>query len=283
MPDRLPKVFSSLATFAVLAAVVYVGLVGILYLFQRNLLYHPVGELPSPAESGVPRMQVISLETADGLRLTSWFAPPRNGNPMILYLCGNAGHIGARGFKADALMRQGFGVLLLSYRGFGDNPGSPTEEGLYADGRAALAFLNREGYAAGRIVLYGESLGTGVAVHLAAELAGQGTSAAAVILETPYTSITDVAASHYPFAPVRLLLKDPFDAESKIASVDAPVLIFHAEDDRVIPFRLARRLFERARSPKQSKWYREGGHEGLFDAGADKVLIEFIKKYSVVN
>lgn len=269
---------NSFITFAALIAVVYAGLVGVLYVFQRNLLYQPAISLPSPAESGVPEMQVVTLETADGLHLTSWFAPPKGKGPVIVNFCGNAGHIGNRAFKAQAFMRAGFGTLLLSYRGFGGNPGRPTEDGLYADGRAALDFLARAGYQPQRIVLFGESLGTGVAVRLASEQAEK-TPVAAVVLETPYTSITDVAADHYPFAPVRWLLKDRFGAAAYVETVKSPILMLHAEDDRVIPFRLARQLFDRAAEPKQSAWFMRGGHEGLFDAGADRIVIDFINRY----
>ncbi|MBT3359940.1 MAG: alpha/beta hydrolase [Rhodospirillales bacterium] len=260
-----------------LTAVVYAAIIGAMFLFQSSLLYHPAALLPSPAESGVAEMQLVSLRTEDGLNLKSWYAPPPKGRPVIVYFCGNAGHIGNRGFKARVLLDASFGVLLVSYRGYGGNPGEPTEEGLYADGRAAMAFLESQDVGPERVVLYGESLGTGVAVHLAYEQARK-LAVVAVVLETPYTSITDVAAAHYPFAPVRLLLKDKFDAISKIAKISSPLLVFHARDDRVIPVRFAQALFGAASQPKKAEWYDLGGHEGLFDGGAGKLVVHFINR-----
>jgi len=271
------RVWGSLSSFAVTAAVAYMGLVALLFVFQRSLLYHPAGAPPTPAASGLAEMRVVTLATEDGLTLRSWYAPPAADAPAVLYLCGNAGHIGYRAFKARPLLDAGFGVLLVSYRGFGGNPGRPTEDGLKADARAALDFLAGEGFMPGRVVLYGESLGTGVAVGLAAEQAAT-TPVAAVVLETPYTSIADVAARHYPFVPARWLVKDRFDALSRIGAIRAPLLVFHAEDDRIIPVDLARRLFDAAAEPKEARWFARGGHEGLFDAGADRLVVDFIRR-----
>lgn len=268
----------SIASFAAVLAVVYAGLVGILYVFQRNLLYLPPDSMPTPAASGVSEMRVVPLQTDDGLRLAAWYAPPVDeAGVTVIYLCGNAGHIGERAFKARVLLDAGYGVLLVAYRGFGGNPGKPTEQGLYADARAAFDFVTAQGASPGRIALYGESLGTGVAVNLAHERAAD-VPVAAVVLETPYSSIADVAAAHYPFAPVRWLIKDRFDALSRIAGIRAPLFVFHAEDDRVIAIHFARRLFEAAAEPKEAKWFARGGHEGGFDAGAGPLVIDFLNR-----
>lgn len=261
--------------FVSLVAVVYAGLVGSLYIFQRNLLYHPAAAMPTPAESGVPEMDAVSLETADGLRLTSWYEPATDGRPTLVYLCGNAGHLGYRASKVRHFLDAGYGVLLVGYRGFGGNPGRPSEAGLYLDGQAALGFLEGEGITADRTVLYGESLGSGVAVHIAHEQA-KDQPVAAVLLEAPYTSIADLAAHHYPFAPARWLVKDRFETETKIAGVGAPLLIFQAEDDRVIPVRYGKRLFEAAAEPKEAHWLPNGGHNGLYDVGAPEIALEFL-------
>jgi uncharacterized protein len=265
--------------FLVLVACVYAALIGALYAFQRQLLYHPGGQLPTPRAAGVSEMEAVTLRTEDGLDLVSWYAAARGDRPTVVYFHGNAGNIGDRASKARRFLDAGFGLLLVSYRGYGGNPGRPTEQGLYADGRAALDFLLAGGTAAGRVVLFGESLGSGVAVHLAAEQ-GRRQPVAAVVLETPYSSIVEVAGAHYPFAPVRILAKDRFEAATKIAGVGAPVLMFHAEDDRTIPIRFARRLFAAARQPKEAEWFAEGGHEGLFDAGADRVVLDFIRRHA---
>lgn len=271
------KVPVSLISFAAFGVGAYLVLVGALFLFQRSLLYHPGGPPPSPAASGVGEMRVVSLETEDGLQLAAWYASAPEGAPLVIYFCGNAGNIGGRAFKARRLLDSGFGVLLVSYRGYGGNPGQPTQDGLYADARAALRFAAGQGVTSRRIVLYGESLGTGVAVHAAAE---QATTApvAAVVLETPYTSIAEVATHHYPYLLAHWLVRDRFDAVSEIASIRAPLLVFHAENDRVIPIAISRRLFAAATAPKEARWFAAGGHGGLFDAGAGDTIVAFIRR-----
>lgn len=251
----------------------YVALVGGMYTFQRGLLYVPGTSVPSPAESGVPEMAPVTLETADGLRLMSWYGPAPDGRKTIVYFHGNGGHIGYRGDKARPYLDAGYGMVLVSYRGYGGNPGSPTEDGLYADGRAAMAFLAAQGVDPDQTVLYGESLGTGVAVQIAMEQARAGNPLAAVVLEAPFTSAVDAGAGHYPWAPVRWLMKDRFDSQSKIAGIRAPVLIVHGGRDRVVPLRLGEALYATAVAPKESLWIPEAGHNDLYDFGAsDKVL-----------
>ena len=272
------KVLASLGSIVAVVAIAYLALVVLLFLFQRSLMYHPAAAVPTPADSGVGDMRVVDLHTEDGLTLKAWYAPPKAADgPVVIYFCGNAGHIGYRAFKVRRLLDAGFGALLVGYRGFGGNPGHPTEAGLYADGRAALQFLAGNGLTGARIALYGESLGSGVAVRMAREQAGV-TPVAAVVLETPYTSIADVAAWHYPFAPARWLVRDRFDAFSAIGAIRAPLLVFHAKDDGIIPIDLARRLFDAAAEPKEARWFDAGGHGGLFEAGAGDLVIDFIRR-----
>ena len=254
----------------------YGVLVGAMYLFQRSLMYHPGGAAGTPAEAGVPEMSPVDIETADGLTLTSWFRAAESGHPTIVFFQGNAGSISHRAFKARGFLDAGYGLLLMGYRGYGGNPGSPSEEGLYADGRAALAFLADRGVAPGELILYGESLGSGVAVHLAAEMAAD-EPAGGLVLESPFSSIVDVAASHYPFVPARWLVKDRFDSAAKIARVRAPVFIFHSRNDRVVPVRFGERLFEAAVEPKHSLWVDDGGHNGLYEVGAGTAVLGFIE------
>lgn len=276
------KVLASLSSLAAVVVVVYLALIALLFAFQRSLLYHPAASVPTPADSGVD-MRVVDLHTEDGLTLQAWYAPPGTAEgPVVVYFCGNAGHIGYRAFKVRRLLDAGFGTLLVGYRGYGGNPGRPTEAGLYADGRAALRFLAGEGVAPRRTVLYGESLGSGIAVRIAQEQAGIA-AVAAVVLETPYTSIADVAAWHYPLVPARWLVRDRFDALAAIGSISAPLLVFHAEDDGIIPIRLARRLFDAAAQPKEARWFSTGGHGGLFETGAGDVVIDFIRRVTAAG
>jgi fermentation-respiration switch protein FrsA (DUF1100 family) len=258
---------------------VYAFVIGGMYVFQRTLLYLPSTSIPEPARSGVPEMQPVELQTDDGLTLTAWFHAPTDGLPTVILFGGNAGNIGDRGFKARPMLDAGYGVLLVGYRGYGGNPGSPSEEGLYMDGRAALAFVSGNGIDAKRTVLYGESLGSGVAVHLAREAAVAGSPVAGLVLEAPYTSIADVAGSHYPFVPAAFLVKDRFDSVDKIAHVDAPIVVIHGERDRVVPTRFGRRLYETAVEPKESHWISAANHNDLYEFGLFEIVLEFLSRF----
>ncbi len=259
-----------------LVAAGYLALVGSMYTFQRSILYVPSTATPSPAASGVPEMTPVTLETADGLRLMSWYRPATGNRATIVYFHGNGGHIGYRGSKARPYLDAGYGMLLVSYRGYGGNPGSPSEDGLYDDGRAALAFLAAQGVESGDTVFYGESLGTGVAVQIALEQARASKPVAAVVLEAPFTSTVDVGASHYPWAPVRWLMKDRFDSHSKIAGIQAPVLIVHGGRDRVVPIRFGEALYAAAVPPKDSLWIPDAGHNDLDAFGASEKVLAFL-------
>jgi len=257
----------------------YLALVALMFVFQRSILYLPGTGVPGrPADWGVPEMAPVNLTTEDGLGLVAWYQPAAAGRATLVYFHGNGGHIGYRGFKAHPFLAAGFGVLLVEYRGYGGNPGSPTEDGLYRDARAAMAFLAQDGVPADRVVAYGESLGSGVAVHLAAEQAAQGAPLAAVVLETPLSSIPDVGRHHYPYLPVGLLARDRFDSTAKIADIGAPLFIVHGDRDSVVPIRFGRALFDAAAEPKEAQWYRGGGHENLFDLGADAAIIAFLDR-----
>jgi len=256
------------------AAVAYAALVGGLYLFQRQLLYFP--DRAHPELFGLQQLGVreVTLSTEDGLSLLSWYVPARPGRPVIAYFHGNGGHIGYRAERLLRLAREGFGVLMAEYRGYGGNPGTPSEAGFYADGRAALAFLDREGLAADRLVLYGESLGSGVAVALAVEH-----QIAALVLEAPFTSVAEVAQSHFPYVPASRMVVDRFDSLSRIGKVKAPILLLHGERDRVVPVRYGRALFDAAPEPKEGWFAPEAGHEDLARYGSLDVVVAFIDRW----
>jgi fermentation-respiration switch protein FrsA (DUF1100 family) len=255
------------------AVVAYAALVGGLYLFQRQLLYLP--DLTRPELLGLEKLGVreVTLSTEDGLSLLSWYLPPRPSRPVIAYFHGNGGHIGYRAERLLRFAREGYGVLMAEYRGYGGNPGTPSETGFYADGRAALTFLDRERVAANRLVLYGESLGSGVAVKLAAEQ-----QVTAVILEAPPTSVAEVAQSHFPFVPAARMVVDRFDSLSRIGKVKAPILVLHGERDRVVPVRYGRALLAAAPEPKEGWFAPEAGHEDLARYGSLDVVVAFIDR-----
>jgi fermentation-respiration switch protein FrsA (DUF1100 family) len=263
-----------MGNFASIALVLAAGwgmLVAVLFVFQRSILFVPDPGRPDPAYSRVPEMTRVQAATEDGLTLEGWWRQASAGGPTLLYLHGNAGNIGSRDGKARQLIDRGYGVLLGGYRGYGGNPGAPSEAGLIADGRAWLAALEALGVPAREAILYGESLGAGVVVALATERAVAG-----VVLEAPFTSITDIAAARYWFVPVRRLLRDPFDTESRLPRVKAPILIIHGAEDRLIPIAHGERLFRIAPEPKRFARLAGGGHTDLFDHGAVEALDAFV-------
>lgn len=261
------------------AAALYSALVGALYIFQRDLLFLPDTSRPVAAQAAIAGLVEVSLTTADGLKLLAWHVPAPAGKPTILYVHGNGGHIGYRAERARALTASGYGLLLVEYRGYGGNTGTPSEEGFHADAQAGLGFLAGQGIGPERVILYGESLGSAVAVRLAAETASRGTPFAALILESPFTSIAEVAQHHYPFVPARHLVKDRFDAVSRIAAVKAPLLVLHGERDHVVPIAFGRTLFEAASEPKRG-WFRPGAdHATIFDGEALGVIQAFLTEH----
>lgn len=252
---------------------VYVTLVGALYLFQRHLLYLPIGGRPELGTLAALGVREVTLRTADGLSLLSWYLPPREGQPVIAYFHGNGGHIGYRADRLRGFARYGYGALMVEYRGYGGNPGSPSEAGFHADAAAARDFLADCGIASDRLVLYGESLGSGVAVPLAAR-----NEVAALILEAPFTSVAEVAQYHYSFVPASALVRDRFDSLSRIGEVRAPILVLHGERDRVVPIRFGRALFDAAPEPKELWAAREARHEDLVRFGALEAVRSFLER-----
>ncbi len=259
-----------LKTILFFAIIIILIVIGFFYFMQRRMLYFPQSGNLDPATWGMAQMKLVELKTADKLLLGAWYRPARDSHsPTIVYFHGNAGHIGYWGTAINPYINPGYGLLLLEYRGYGTNPGSPTEKGFYLDARAAMEFLKNEGVAPREIVLFGESLGSGVAVQMASEF-----PVAAVILQSPYTSIVDVARIHYPFLPVRLLLKDRYNSISKIEKLKAPLFIIHGEQDEIIPVKLAEQLYAAAPQPKKLKIYPNAGHNTLPDLSAD--VIQFL-------
>jgi fermentation-respiration switch protein FrsA (DUF1100 family) len=257
---------------------IYLMVLALLFSLQRRLVFVPNTQRPVLAEAGLdPAMRQVDLLTADGLRLLAWYRPPA-GNPgaLLLYLHGNAGHIGHRSDRIRPYLEVGFGVLLVEYRGYGGNPGRPSEAGFYADARAALDFLAQQGVTAERTVLYGESLGTGVAVQMAVER-----RCAALVLEAPYTSVTAVAQKRYWMFPVRRLVLDKFDSLSKIGRVGCPVFIMHGERDQIIPIRYGRELFQAAPEPKDARWFAEGNHTNFDEFGGPAAVLDFLRRQGV--
>src|SRR6478672_7292750 len=229
----------------IIALICYGGLLALLYLTQRAMQYFPERLRTAPAAAGLPEAQEVELDTPDGERVIAWHLPPRGDRPVILYFHGNGGSLRGRVDRFRALTADGTGLVALSYRGYGGSSGAPTEAGLINDALAAYAFT-RARYPAERIVLWGESLGTGVAVALAAQQ-----PVGHLILQSPFTSAADVGAQRYWFVPVGLLMKDQFRSDLRIGKVTAPVLVLQGERDTIVPMALAERLYGLIKAPKR--------------------------------
>lgn len=256
----------------------YLIVLGAVFVMQRSLIYPAGKTVPDAAMAAAAGIRMVTTHTADGLGLTHWFRPPADDStPVVVVFHGNAGHVGDRVPKLIELMRAGFGVLLSGYRGYGGNPGQPSEEALSADARLLLDWLAGQGVPPERTVLYGESLGTGIAVKMATER-----PAAAVILEAPYTSIAEVAQAHYWYLPARWLVLDKWDSISRIARINAPLLLMHGLRDRTIPARFGRRLFEEAADLKQLLLIEDGEHSDLYDfPEVPRQVIDFVRTHAV--
>jgi uncharacterized protein len=255
----------------IIVAVGYLGGLAVLYVKQRAMLFPipPVGRT-APAAAGFPEAEEQVLTTADHERVIVWHVPPKPGRAVILYFPGNGDYLAGRVHSFRDMISDGTGLVALSYRGYAGSSGAPSEVGILQDAEAAYAFTAQR-YAADRIVAWGFSLGTGAAVAVAADH-----PVGKLILEAPYTSTVDVAATLFRFAPVRYLMKDQFHSDRRIARVTAPLLIMHGENDSTIPIAFGERLFALAHEPKQFVRFPGGGHDNLDDLGAIETAREFI-------
>ncbi|MGV8041167.1 MAG: alpha/beta hydrolase [Thermoanaerobaculaceae bacterium] len=277
----LPAPLRRASRLLLAGAAIWAALVVLLMIGERHLIFfpmrHPHGEWDLDAwrrRTGCA-FEDRFLTTEDGVRLHAWWvSPPESrppvelGRPVMLYLHGNAGNISHRGGVVATLARRlGMDVLILDYRGYGRSEGRPHEEGLYEDARTAWRFLTVDrGLPAGRILVYGKSLGGGVATRLASE-----GHPAGLVLQSTFTSIPDLAAHHYPFVP-RFLVRTRMDSLSRIAAVGCPLLVVHSRADEIAPFAHGKRLFAAAREPKRFFTVELAGHNDTFDAGGEALL-----------
>ena len=253
------------------AAIVYVGVFVVLALRQRAMLYQPRVGFVAPALAGLDALAVLRLKSSDGETLEAWFAAPKDDRrPLILYFHGNGGSLIDRENRFRRLTQHGYGLLALSYRGYGGSTGAPSEAGLLRDAEAAYDEARRRGFAPERIVIMGESLGTGVATITAARR-----EAAALVLDSPFASLVDVASSHFPMFPVRLVLLDAFRADEAIGHVRAPILIAVGLRDPVTPAESARKLFARIIGPATLMEI-DAGHIALDSPGALERAMKWI-------
>jgi fermentation-respiration switch protein FrsA (DUF1100 family) len=264
---------------------------GILIWFKANesrLLYFPEKNLEvSPEMFGAAYGKVL-IPSTDGVKIVGWIIPsPDTSTLWLLYLHGNAGNIGKRGYVEHymQLRKLGLNILTIDYRGYGESPGDPTEQGIFDDGLAAYQYLRSMHHVpSSRIIVYGYSLGSAVAVDVVSKV-----PAAGVILEGAFPAITDVGQEHYPFLPIQLLAGSHFSSREKIARVDVPKLFIHARDDRTIPIQYGRELFEVAPEPKtflEVKGDHDNAHTvdaSLFYGGIQLFLVQVVRGASHVD
>ncbi|MBO6768889.1 MAG: alpha/beta fold hydrolase [Erythrobacter sp.] len=253
---------TALATFAV----AYLALVAVLYLAQGSLIYPaPRGILPITGG-----FEEVSYTTADGLDLKAGYRAARPGFPTIVYFHGNGADWVSSVVATDRLVPEGYGVLAAEYRGYRGNPGSPSEEGLYRDGRAAIAFLAERGVDPGNLVLIGNSIGSGVAVQMASEIAP-----AALVLISPFASLSQLAAEKFRWLPTGLLLRDRYENMQKIGEIGAPTLILHGDADSVVPHIHAERLLA-ANPDAYLRIFSGYGHDLAWHDAAEEAVIAFL-------
>lgn len=259
-----------------LLVLIICGIYGSILLFyyfnQRSFIYYPNKFNLTPLKVGVADMQIVTLTTEDHLSLKAWYHPSLNFQiPTLVYFHGNAGNIGQSIPIIRPFLNKGYGVLLVNYRGYNGNPGIPSEKGFYQDARAAIQFLCNQNISLQSIVLYGESIGTGVAIQMATEYLVGG-----LVLQSPFTSLIDIGQLQYPFLPVKWLIKDPFNSFIKAKHIHAPTLILYGQKDDLIPPYISIKLFEELNTVKEIQAISQNTHSSFFDP---KFAIRFIQKY----
>jgi len=252
--------------------VIYISVLVILFIFQRNLMYHP-SENNYFGDKLKVNIEKVNIKTLDNINLLGWFhKKDLNKFKTIVYFHGNAGTLENRIYKLNHFKDMEVNFLIIAWRGFSGNKGSPTEEGLYIDGLSAVNWIINQGVKEEDIILYGESLGTGVATEIA-----QNKNFAGVILETPFTSMINAAKEFYPYIPVNLLLKDRFENFKKIKNINLPILIMHGEKDTIVPFAMGEKMYQLANEPKYFYFTKHDDHMMVFDEPMTKALKNFIK------
>ena len=245
-----------------------------IYFYQRNLLYHP-SENNYQNDEAQFNYEEVNIKVENEIRLKSWLIKKDfNKFKTLLIFHGNAGDLSNRIYKLNELNKLDINILLISWRGFSGNKGSPSEKNLYKDAEASIKWLNKKNVKNNQIILYGESLGTGVAVEMAKK-----NHFNSIILESPFTSIENSAKIYYPYLPVKFLLKDRYDSISKIKMINSPILIMHGEKDDVIPFSMGKKLFEKANHPKHSYFTSNDDHMMEFNSDLLNEVKNFIEKY----
>ncbi len=264
---------------AIIILIAYAAIAASITLLQRRMMYHPDKHIGTPEQYGLVGISEVTLISRDGTSLQAWLHEPREGFPTIVYFHGNAGHLGDRSAKFSAFVDNGFGLLAVGYRGFGKSDGSPTEQGIYDDARAAVNYaLTQLHLPISKLIYFGESLGSGVAVQMASERAP-----ALLMLEAAYTSVETRSAEMFPYiAFVRQLVRDKYNSLAKIRAVRAPLLMIHGAVDSTIPLHHGRALFSAACEPKSMLVYPEVHHTDYTNEQIITPLLNTARQYKLL-
>ena len=251
---------------------IYTLVLILLFIFQRNLMYHP-DENNYFGDKLEINIEKVKINTSDNINLLAWFhKKDLKKFKTIVYFHGNAGKLENRIHKLNHFKDMNVNFLIIAWRGFSGNEGKPSEEGLYEDGNSSIKWLKNLGLTEKDIIIYGESLGTGVATEIA-----QNNNFAGLILETPFTSMIDAAKNFYPYIPVDLILKDKYKNNLKIKNINIPLLVMHGEADQIVPFWMGKKIYEIANKPKYSYFTKYDDHMMEFDKNLVLTLKTFIK------
>lgn len=249
-------------------AIIYALLVALMWAFQERLLYLPNAgreHIATPSDRGLA-WEAVTLTTEDNVALDAWWVPAPNPRASLLFFHGNAGNISHRLESIAQFQRLGLSVLIVDYRGYGRSEGSPSEAGTALDARAAWQWLRDEGNENNEIVVFGRSLGAAVAAELAASLEEHHAAPAAVILESPFRSVPELAQQLYPFLPARWLARIDYPVENYVTQLSAPLLVIHSRDDEIIPFAQGEAVYQAAQEPKQLLEIQGGHNTGFLDS-----------------
>ena len=251
---------------------IYMLVLILLFIFQRNLMYHP-DENNYFGDKLKVNIEKVKIKTSDNINLLAWFhKKDLKKFKTIVYFHGNAGKLENRIHKLNHFKDMKVNFLIIAWRGFSGNEGKPSEEGLYEDGNSSIRWLKNLGLTEKDIIIYGESLGTGIATEIS-----QNKNFAGLILETPFTSMIDAAKNFYPYIPVDLILKDKYKNNVKIKNINVPLLVMHGEEDQIVPFWMGKKIYEIANKPKYSYFTKYDDHMMEFDKNLVLTLKTFIK------
>ena len=262
-------------TTAVIIILCYLLVVFFVFFNQRNLLYHPFENNYSTHKANFSYKEVF-IPTPNGNNLKGWFhTKDLNNKKTLVFFHGNAGDLTNRIYKLNLIKDFDINFLIVAYRGFSGNKGKPSEVGLYEDAQSILKWLIKQKITEDQIIIYGESLGTGVTIEVA-----QNKKFAGIILESPFTSMVDAGKFYYPYLPVSLLLKDRYETIKKLENINSPILIMHGKKDKIVPFYMGEKIYSLA-NEKKSKYFTEyDDHMMEFDIKLNTAIKDFLKSLS---